>query len=403
MRCGSRPGAKTRGEGTGQCAWTGGQGVGDHAAMKIAPFALERYFARYEFSVRHNFCASDVEPLTLRELLALADDELRERWETLSLGYTESAGLPRLRTAISGLYGTVEAGEVLVLAGAAEAIFLLFHALLEPGDHAVVIWPAYQSLHEVARAAGAEVTPLELDPADWSLDLDALRRVLRPTTRAVVVNFPHSPTGALPSRAIFQALVDLCEERGITLVSDEVYRGLEHPPRETLPPATDLGRRAVSIGVMSKSFALAGLRIGWLATHDAKLLERCAMLKDYTTLCLSAPSEILALIALASREPILARSRALLGRHVPLFADLVARHPERLGWVPPAGGSVAFPRLVGIDADQFAASLVEHEEVLILPGSLFGMRGEHFRVGFGRADFPEALARFERHLMAFEP
>ena len=377
------------------------RGVGEHAGMKIAPFALERYFARYEFAVRHNLCASDVEPLTLRELLALADDELRERWEGLSLGYTESAGLPLLRASIGGLYGTVEAGEVLTFAGAEEAIFLLLHALLEPGDHAVVIWPAYQSLHEVARAAGAEVTPLELDPMDWSLDLDALRRALRPTTRVVVVNVPHSPTGALPSSGQFAELVGLCEERGITLVSHEVYRGLEHPPREALPSAVDLGKRTVSIGVMSKAYALAGLRIGWIATHDARLRERCAMLKDYTTICSSAPSEVLAVMALRRRATLLERSRALIGRHVPLFAELVARHPERLRWVPPAGGSVAFPRLVGLDADRFAASLVEQEGVLILPGTLFGVRGEHFRIGFGRSDFPEALARFERHLAAF--
>lgn len=376
-------------------------GVGEHTGMKIAPFALERYFARYEFAVRYNLCASDVEPLTLRELLALADGELRERWEALSLGYTESAGLPLLRQAIGGLYGTVAPDEVLTFAGAEEAIFLLLHALLEPGDHAVVIWPAYQSLHEVARAAGAEVTPLELDPADWSLDLDVLRRALRPATRVVVVNFPHSPTGALLPSGQFAELVALCEERGITLVSDEVYRGLEHPPRELLPSAVDLGQRTVSIGVMSKAYALAGLRIGWIATHDARLRERCAMLKDYTTICSSAPSEVLAVMALRRRETILERSRALIGRHVPLFTELVARHPERLRWVPPAGGSVAFPQLVGLDADRFAASLVEREGVLILPGSLFGMRGEHFRIGFGRADFSEALARFERHLAAF--
>jgi len=364
--------------------------------MRIADFALERYFARWEFAVRHLLCASDVEGYPLAELLALADDETRGLWEGLRLGYTESTGHPLLRREIAGLYERIDADEVLVFAGAEEAIFCLLNVLLGPGDHAVVTWPGYQSLYEVARAAGSDVTLHELREADgWALDVDRLRAALRPETRLVVVNAPHNPTGMLPTHAEWRALTDLCAEAGVHLLSDEVYRFLEFDPADRLVAGADALERGVSLGVMSKSFAMAGLRIGWLATRDRALLERVAAFKDYTTICSSAPSEILALIALRARETVLTRSRAIVEANLPLLDAFFAERPEAFVWVRPRAGSVAFPRLTlpGTTVDDFAAELVEAEGVLLLPGSRFGHPGNHFRVGFGRTDLPVALGR----------
>jgi len=364
--------------------------------MRIADFALERYFARWEFAVRHLLCASDVEGYPLAELLALADDETRGLWEGLRLGYTESTGHPLLRREIAGLYERIDADEVLVFAGAEEAIFCLLNVLLGPGDHAVVTWPGYQSLYEVARAAGSDVTLHELREADgWALDVDRLRAALRPETRLVVVNAPHNPTGMLPTHAEWRALTDLCAEAGVHLLSDEVYRFLEFDPADRLVAGADALDRGVSLGVMSKSFAMAGLRIGWLATRDRALLERVAAFKDYTTICSSAPSEILALIALRARETVLTRSRAIVEANLPLLDAFFAERPEAFVWVRPRAGSVAFPRLTlpGTTVDDFAAELVEAEGVLLLPGSRFGHPGNHFRVGFGRTDLPVALGR----------
>src|SRR5262249_51977477 len=201
---------------------------------------------------------------------------------------------------------------VLTFAGAEEGIFLAIHALLGAGDHIVVAWPAYQSLFEVARSIGADVTLVPLDSRDWSLDPSAIEAALRPNTRAIVVNFPHSPTGALLPRDTFDRLVSIAETRGIALFSDEVYRFLELDEATRLPAAVECGAHTMSLGVMSKSFALAGLRIGWIASHDASLLRRIMALKDYTTICSSAPSEILAIIALRGREAVLARSRGII-------------------------------------------------------------------------------------------
>ncbi len=211
--------------------------------MRIAEFELERFFARWEFAVEHLLCASDVEGYPMAELLALADDETRALWDGLRLGYTESTGHPLLRREIAGLYEAIEPDDVLVFAGAEEAIFCLANVMLGPGDHAIVTWPGYQSLYEVARAAGADVTLHELYAADgWALDVDRLRASLRPETRLVIVNAPHNPTGMLPTHAEWRALTGLCAEAGVHLLADEVYRFLEFDQADRLAAGADADR-----------------------------------------------------------------------------------------------------------------------------------------------------------------
>jgi aspartate/methionine/tyrosine aminotransferase len=368
--------------------------------MKIADFQLERFFARYEFAVRHLLCASDVEGWSMAELLALADDETRRLWEGLTLGYTEAPGHPLLRAEIASLYETLAADDVLTFSGAEEAIFTAANVLLGSGDHAIVTWPAYQSLHEVARAAGADVTLHELRASEgWAMDVDRLRASVTPRTRLIVVNAPHNPTGMLPDAATWAAVSDIAADAGAVLFSDEVYRFLERDPAARLTAGADLGPHGVSLGVMSKSFSMAGLRIGWLASRDHAFLDACARFKDYLTICSSAPSEILALIALRARDEVIGRSRAITGENLALLDGFFERQAAHLEWVRPRGGSIGFPELraeIGIDA--FAENLLDAEGVLLAPGSLFGHPGNHFRLGFGRAGFAEGLARFEAYV-----
>ena len=371
--------------------------------MRLADFTLERYFARWEFAVDHLLCASDVQGMPMADLLALADDETRALWHGLTLGYTESTGHPLLRREIASLYDGLDAQDVLVFAGAEEAIFCLANVALEPGDHAIVTWPGYQSLYEVARGAGADVTLHELrEDAGWAINLDLLRRQMTPSTRLIVINAPHNPTGMLPDRGTFDGLVALASEAGAQLVVDEVYRFLEFDERDRLPAGAEALDRGVSIGVMSKSFAMAGLRIGWLASRDRNLLARCAAFKDYTTICSSAPSEILSLIGLRARDTILARSRDIVSANLELLDAFFETWADRFSWVRPRAGSVGFPRLTvpGVAIDDWSAGLVEAEGVLLLPGSEFGFGGNHFRLGFGRTDLPVALERLEAYAAA---
>jgi aspartate/methionine/tyrosine aminotransferase len=374
--------------------------VPHHGAVRIDEFALERYFARWEFSAEHLLCASDVEGYPMAELLDLAEPETRALWDGLRLGYTESTGHPLLRAEIASLYDTIGPDDVLTFAGAEEAVFCLMNVLLGPGDHAIVTWPGYQSLYEVGRAAGADITLHELrEPAGWALDLGLLRRQVTPATRLIVVNAPHNPTGMLPDRATFDGLVAIAAESRAFLLLDEVYRGLEFDPADRLPAGADALPASISLGVMSKAYALAGLRIGWLATRDRDLLRRLAEFKDYTTICSSAPSEILAIIALRARDRVLDRSRGIIAANLERVDAFFEDWADRFSWVRPRAGSIGFPRLTvpGIWIDDWAAGLVEETGVLLLPGSQFAFPGNHFRLGFGRSDLPEALDRIETY------
>ncbi|HEX7346789.1 MAG TPA: aminotransferase class I/II-fold pyridoxal phosphate-dependent enzyme [Candidatus Limnocylindrales bacterium] len=367
--------------------------------MRIADFALERFFARWEFAVEHLLCASDVQGYAMADLLDLADEETRAMWDGLTLGYTESTGHPLLRAEIASLYEGLEPEDVLVFAGAEEAIFCLASTHLD-GGHAIVTWPAYQSLYEVGRAAGAEVTLHELREEDgWAIDIDLLRRQVTPSTRLIVVNAPHNPTGMLPDRATFDAVVAIADDAGAHLLVDEVYRYLEFDENDRLPAGAEASGTGISLGVMSKSFAMAGLRIGWLATRDRDVLARCATFKDYTTICSSAPSEVLALIGLRARDAVLARSRGIVDANMQILDGFFEEWGDRFSWVRPRGGSIGFPRLTvpGVSIDGWAEGLVEAEGVLLLPGSQFGYGGNHFRLGFGRTDLPVALDRLERY------
>jgi aspartate/methionine/tyrosine aminotransferase len=366
--------------------------------MRIEDFELERFFARYEFAVRHLLCASDVEGWPMADLLALADDETAALWRTLHLGYTEAQGHPLLRREIATLYEGIAPDEVLVFSGAEEAIFVTANVLLGPGDHAIVAWPAYQSLHEVARSTGAEVTLHELHASEgWAIDIERLRSQVTPRTKLIVINAPQNPTGALPDPATMRAISGIAADAGATLMVDEVYRFLEHVDAIDRPPAgADLGPHAVSVGVMSKSFALAGLRIGWIATRDTQLLDRAARFKDYTTICASAPAEILSLVALRARARVLARSRGIVDANLATLDAFFERQAGRIGWIRPRGGPVGFPELrAGVPIDRFAEDLLAAEGVLIAPASIFGHPGNRFRLGFGRTTLPVALERLE--------
>jgi len=368
--------------------------------MHIQDFKLERYFARWEFVAPYLLSSSDVDGYHLQDLLALADEETRALWHDLSLGYTESAGHPLLRQEIASLYAGITPEEILTFAGGEEAIFVLMNILLQAGDHAIVTWPGYQSLYAVAQSTGADVTLLPLrEEQQWRLDLAEVRSLLHPETRVIVINFPHNPTGALLDQTTYKELLALAEERQIYLFSDESYRYLEYQEGQRLPAAVEKSSYGISLGVLSKTYALAGLRIGWLATHDQTILKRAAAFKDYVSICNSAPSEILALIALRAREQVVARSLGIIKSNLTHLDRFFADWSDLFTWHRPQAGSIAFPRLLlQQPVEEFAQQLVEQEGVMLLPGTVYDHPGNHFRIGFGRANMPEALARLEHFL-----
>jgi aspartate/methionine/tyrosine aminotransferase len=371
--------------------------------MKLPPFKLERYFARYEFDVRHLLCSSDCESVSVNDLLAL-EPGARQALDNLWLGYTESQGAPTLRTAISHLYEAITPDQVLVHSGAEEAIFLFMQAALAPGDHVIVHWPCYQSLHEVAKRIGCDVTFWKAgEGRGWSLDLDALAGHIRPNTQAVIINTPHNPTGWLMPRDAFGRLNRMLDQKGILLFSDEVYREAEYSADDRLPAACDLSEQAVSLGVMSKTYGLPGLRIGWVATRNAAVIDRMAALKDYTTICNSGPSEFLAEIALRHRHRLARRNLDIIRANLTLLDDFLQRFSDLFSWVRPTAGPIGFVRLLDEEVAPFCHELVGRAGVLLLPGDLYGHDGNHFRIGFGRRSMPEALAALEHFLTSRKP
>ena len=385
--------------------------AGGGAPGGLAPFLLERVFAKYEFSAEHLLCLSDCEPLAMAELLALAGPEERQLWENLSLAYTESQGLPALRREISSKYDTVRPEEVLV-AVPEEGIYITMRALLRPGDTVVVTFPGYQSLYAVAEAIGCRVLPWRpRENARGELYFDAaeaLALMEEHDPKLTVVNFPHNPTGKTLARADWDALVGNCRARGRHLFSDEMYRLLEHDEAARLPSAVDCYEKAITLCGVSKTMGLPGLRVGWVATHDASLYADLCLHKDYTTICGSAPSEILALIGLRAQERLVAANMATIRENLGLCRALVAEFPDLLQWDPPAAGSIAFPRLTAEgDVEDLCARLVEEHSVLLLPGSVYGDAAARaqgrFRLGLGRRGIGAGLDLLRRFLRGLRP
>jgi aspartate/methionine/tyrosine aminotransferase len=366
--------------------------------MNLPPFKLERFFARYEFNTEYLLCSSDCEAMSIADVLALetgAADKFRQTW----LGYTESQGHPALRKEISRIYESIRPEEILVHTGAEEAIFLFMLAALKQGDHVVVHAPHYQSLSEIAKWIGCDVSPWQArEENNWALDMDELKGLLRPDTKAIVINSPHNPTGFLMSHPDFEEVNRIVKEKDMLLFSDEVYRESEYDPALRLPAACDLGDHAVSLGVTSKTYGLAGLRIGWIATKNRKIYEKMASLKDYTTICNPAPSEFLAEVALRNRQKLIARNLGIIKNNLEVIDDFFSRHSSLFSWVRPSAGSMGFPKLLTGTIDEFCDNLVKKAGVLLLPGTLYDDSNNHFRIGLGRKNLPQAVERLDKYL-----
>nr|WP_319385869.1 aminotransferase class I/II-fold pyridoxal phosphate-dependent enzyme [uncultured Roseibium sp.] len=377
-------------------------------------FGLEVFFSRWEFTARHHMTASDLESMSLSELLSLASGEDRSAFESLWLGYTETWGAPALRREIAGTYDRLSDSNILCLAGAGEGLYAVPNVLLTRDDHAIVPTPNYQGSETIPLSI-CEVSgvPMDYAPASdggggkggWRLDLDRLKAAIRPNTKLISLNFPHNPTGFLLPRAELEALVSLARTHGIYILSDEVYRGVELDETNRMPQIADIYERGISLNVMSKAYGLPGLRIGWIASQDRDLLQKTERFKHYLSICNSAPSEVLALIALKARQKILSRNRSIMLENAAALESVFGAYPDLFEWQRPMGGCVAFPRYRGPDGvESFTRKLIEQSGVLLLPSSIYSSElgdtpQDHFRIGIGRDRvFKDGLKAMEAHL-----
>lgn len=357
-------------------------------------FKLEEYLAKYEFSAKYLLCCSDAESFAMSEIIDMASPKEKDLWQHLRLGYTEAPGLPSLRATVAEeLYPGLESDNILTFSGAEEAIFCALNAIVGSSDHVTVLTPCYQSLLEIPKVKGADVTELELkEENDWRIDLHAIQSAIKTNTKCIIINFPHNPTGQVIEEGELQALIEICESNGIWLFSDEVYRLLGFPNNPWASPAACIYDKALSLGGMSKAFGMAGLRIGWIACKDKALLKKIEQMKHYTSICNSAPSEILTLIALHNKDKILQRNNEIVADNLTLLDQFFLEYSHFFEWIRPQGGCVGFVKYKGPGSiESFCDRLVNEQNVLLMPASIYDYESNHFRIGFGRKNMPQCL------------
>ncbi len=367
--------------------------------MQIKPFQLEEYYAKYEFNTKYMLSSSDCESFTVSELLDFAPN-YRDEFEKLSLAYTEAPGGIKLREEIKKLFTSINTNEIIVHAGAEEGIFTFMNSALKAGDHIVVQYPAYQSLYEIAKSIGCEITEWQMSESnDWKPDLNELKTSIKPNTKAIIINTPHNPTGFQFSKADFEKIIEIAKSNDLYLFSDEVYRFLEYDKKDRLPAAADLYEKAVSLGVISKSFGLAGLRIGWIVSKDKELMDKISSFKHYTSICNSAPSEFLTTIALRHKEELIKRNLEIINANHKILDEFFTKHQKYFNYKKPVAGSIAFPSLKGeLDSEKFCVDLIQKKGVLLLPSTYYNYGNKNFRIGFSRKNMPEALSKFDEYI-----
>jgi aspartate/methionine/tyrosine aminotransferase len=370
--------------------------------MQLAPFLLDQWL-KQKFSadppIEFDIGSSTGPIWTFRELIDLGGDV--EQLLDTKLFYSPPAGSDELRQELAQMQ-EVDPEHIVVTTGGAEALLILFHLAAEPGANVVLPNPAFPANEAVAESLGLEIRRYHLRAEnDFRIDPDEIRSLIDGQTKLVLVNSPHNPSGAVASEAEMKQIYDLCADRGVKFVSDEVYHPIYHgaPVRSAswLPDAT-------IIGDFSKALCLSGLRIGWMVERDPQRREQYINARSYFTVSSTVISESLATLALRHREKIYARARAVTKTNLELLDALFSGHSELMRWFRPQGGMTAFPWLTsGADSREFCKTLAK-KGVLVVPGDCFGMP-EHFRIGFAASGdrFPRAIERLATALEDVAP
>ncbi|MEM8899190.1 MAG: aminotransferase class I/II-fold pyridoxal phosphate-dependent enzyme [Bacteroidota bacterium] len=364
--------------------------------MNIAPFKLERYFTLYEFTAKYSLCNSDCEAMSIGDLLKLEEGAVEQFHDTW-LGYTQTKGDPDLRKETSTIYEGVSPEDLLVFTGAQEPIYLFCHAMLEAGDEVIVQTPCYQSLKSVPESIGCQVQEWQVryEGGTPTFDQEELEGMMSANTKVLFINTPHNPTGYHFTHEEQNDLVELARKYGVMIFSDEVYRELEFKAEYLLPAMADVYELGVSLGVMSKAYGLPGLRIGWIATKHQAVLNQLSILKEYTSMCNSAPSEFLAGLALRNRKQILDRNLQIVLGNTKLYQIFFEKYSGLFSWYMPKAGPITFVKMLFSEDDAtFAEKALKEQQLLLLPGNVYDYPG-FFRIGLGRKAIPEALEQFE--------
>ena len=368
--------------------------------MQLKPFLLDTWLDQYEHGIEFNLAASTGPVWTVNDILALADNETRHRFLNHNLVYSRPAGADTLREAIAEMQ-EVEADAVQVVTGASEALVALMWLAAEPGANVILPMPGFTTFSALPESLGIETRFYRLTRENgFHIDIDEIKNLADARTKLILVNSPHNPTGATISDSDMELLHAFTADRGIQLISDEVYHPIYHGQKTKsaarLPHAT-------VIADLSKAFSIAGVRTGWMIEHDPKRRQQYWNARAYFSICNSTPGEILSEIAIRNHGAVLGKTQEVASRNLKLLDRFMQDHRDVLGWIPPRGGMTAFPWLQnGQDARPFC-QVATTLGLLFAPGDCFDVPS-HFRFGFGAAgdQFPKALDRMEELVAAVE-
>jgi len=341
------------------------------------------------------------QPLTHQELieltLARGDQELVDAFNNHNLEYTPNGGSLDLRQAIADLYGPkIQADNVIVFTGAQAALQTAALALTNPLTHTIVFTPGYQSVQEAPLHAGSQLTRIKLSAENgWKINLNEVRGAIRENTRYMVINQPHNPTGMLMNHELQTQLKDLANEFGIYLLSDEVYRLLEHNPADRLPAMADLYRRGISCVTLSKPWGGAGITIGWLAFQDLGIKQSIKDAQYFGTVGPSRASELQAIMVLRASDAIIEKNMKIIRHNLQLLQKFIQTYDDLFEWVHPKAGAVGFVKFKGpLTTDELGAQLAA-EGISMKPAYCFtdavSEENDYFRVGYGEEKMPKSL------------
>ncbi len=350
---------------------------------------LAAYKKNHLSQARYFLSTATPEAIPLHELLAFASNDEKDAWESLQLGYTNSQGEEYLREAIAALYPGLNSGHIVCFAGAQEAIFASFQALVGSADHVSAITPMFEPLVLSAQGLGAWINFCTMDYSSegWSLDLDKWLENINEDTRLAVINFPHNPTGHLLSQDEQHAVINKARETDTWLFSDEVYRGLEFKPDQRLSPVASEYEKGISLGVASKCFGLGGVRVGWIATQDQALISKLLEIKEFLSICNGVTDEFLATLAMRNADALYKRVADIIQSNM----AHIEKHQDELAfeWIAPMSGCLAYPRLKDFDdAREYSLALLQNTGALALPGDCFLHGKGHIRLGLGINNLP---------------
>mmetsp|Transcript_23095 Transcript_23095/g.36781 ORF Transcript_23095/g.36781 Transcript_23095/m.36781 type:complete len:414 (+) Transcript_23095:441-1682(+) len=370
--------------------------------QQLPTFKVERFWGWD--ACEKSLSSSECEPFTMQQLLSLASEEELEHWNGLNLGYSNQSGAPLLRDLVAKRYVSDVSSSDITICAPQEGIYITLLALLEAQDTCVVTTPCYQSLKSIPASIGCNVVEWKArrNTADscWEFIVDELEDLIavQPDIKLVVANFPNNPTGALPTAAEMDRITSLCRKHNIWLFVDEMYRGLEHDASDRLAAACESYEKGISLGGLSKTFGLPGLRIGWIATRHHELTSRIRELKDYTTICASSPSEALAIIALGHSTTLESRCKDIVLSGVDTVRAFVEdAHPEVLSWLRPKGGTFSLVELQAhslLPASTYCDKIIREHKLMLLPGSLFDLPDSSVRICYGHQDIQQRLEQW---------